>query len=250
MRILLLALLAVLLLGNCGRKTVGPAGEEGAATGKLRLPQVLEAIDSRRSAPEWMNAKAKVDLDSEKLSIGGTAYIRLHRDEAIWMSVRKFGFEGARALIRPDSFFLINKLEGDYIAEPLSYVEEKYKIPARFDLLQEIFFGNAVFLTEKLQIDRADDGAIRLTGRSTDYATQYFFDPITYRPQLMELQELGQQRSLRVLNTDYAEVDGVAQFPLGRLVEVDGAKEGKASMEMEFTDVEFGEVVEMPFDRR
>ena len=250
MRLFFLTALAVLLLGNCNRKTAGPAADDDMATGRLRLPQVLKAIDASRSTPEWMNAKAKVDLDSDKLSIGGTAYIRLHRDEAIWLSVRKFGFEGARALIRPDSFFLINKLEGEYIAEPLSYVEEKYKVPARFDLLQEIFFGNAVFLTEKLQIGRADDGAIELTGHSDDYATQYFFDPVTYRPQLMELQELGQSRSLRVLNTDYEEVDGAAQFPRGRYVEVDGGKEGKASMEMEFTEVEFGEAVEMPFERR
>ncbi|CAH1002280.1 hypothetical protein LEM8419_03199 [Neolewinella maritima] len=252
MRLSLLALLAVLLFANCSRKTTGAVTDgTKAPTGKLRLAQVLRTIDDNRSAPEWMDAKARVDLDSEKLNIGGTAYIRLHRDEAIWMSVKKFGFEGARALIRPDSFFLYNRLEGEYIAEPLSYIEEKYKIPARFDLLQEIFFGNAVFLTDDLEIGRADDGAIRLTGRSREFATQYYIDPVTYRPQLMELQELGQDRSLSVMNTDYSEIEGVRQtFPRGRLVAVDGGKEGTARMEMEFTDVSFSGPVAMPFEMR
>ena len=253
MRLLFLALLAVLLFANCNRKVAGPAAGDttGATSGKLRLAQVLRTIDENRSTSEWMDAKARVDLDSKKLSIGGTAVIRLHRDEAIWMSVKKFGFEGARALIRPDSFFLYNRLEGEYIAEPLSYLEEKYKIPARFDLLQEIFFGNAVFLTDDLEIGRADDGAIRLTGRSPEFATQYYIDPVTFRPQLMELQELGQSRSLVVTNTDYEQVKGAKQtFPRGRRVEVDAGKGETASMEMEFTDVSFAGPVEMPFEMR
>lgn len=250
MRFSLIALVALILFSTCGRKTASPATPGGeASTAKLRLPQVLRAIDDNRSTAEWMDARARVDFDSDKLSIGGTATIRLHRDEAIWMSVKKFGFEGARALIRPDSFFLVNKLKGDYIAEPLSYLQEKYKIPARFDLLQEIFFGNAIFLTEKLRVGYADDGAIRLTGRSDEFATDYFFDPVTYRPQLLELQELGQQRTLHVTNTDYAQVAGAQQlFPLGRRVAVDaGGEVGKASMEMEFTEVEFGKEVTIPF---
>ncbi|MCP9234828.1 DUF4292 domain-containing protein [Lewinella sp. JB7] len=251
MRSTLLALLAVLLLANCNRKVAGPsAGNTDLPTGKLRLAQVLRSIDDNRTTAEWLDAKAKVDLDSEKLSIGGTAYIRIHRDEAIWMSVKKFGFEGARALIRPDSFFLYNRLENEYIAEPLSYIEKKYKIPARFDLLQEIFFGNAVFLTEDLEVDRADN-AIRLTGRNREFATDYRIDPLTYRPLTMELRELAQDRTLTVTNGDYAAADGLRQtFPRSRTVVINGGSEGTAGMQIDFTDLEFGKAVAMPFSTK
>ncbi len=252
MRLTLLAFLAVLLLANCNRKVAGPAADVAAATGgKLRVAQVLRAIDDNRSTAEWMDAKAKVDLQSSSLNIGGTAYLRLHRDEAIWISVKKFGFEGARALIRPDSFFLYNRLENDYIAEPLSYVEEKYKVPARFDLLQEIFFGNAVFLTKDLAVDRADN-AIRLIGTSKEFAADYRFDPATYRPLSMELQELGQDRMLTVTNGDYAPADGLRQsFPRTRNIVVDGGDPDKqARMQLEFTDLSFQGPVEMPFSFR
>ena len=252
MRLPLLALLAVLSLSYCNRKTAGPAADvdSAATTGKLRLPQVLRAIDDRRAAPEWMNAKARVDLQSEKLSIGGTAFVRVHRDEAIWMSVKKFGIEGARALIRPDSFFLFNRLEGEYIAEPLSYVEEKYKIPARFDLLQEVFFGNAVFLTDDLEVSR-DGTYIRLEGRGRDFAGDYRYDPVSYQLSSMQLQELGQDRALTVSNGDYEAVDGLpVPFARTRRVTVDAANEGTAAMDLEFTDVEFSGPVDMPFSFR
>ncbi|NJB84416.1 hypothetical protein GGR26_000161 [Lewinella marina] len=251
MRFSLLALLVLLLFSTCQRKTAGPAAnDDAAATGKLRLAQVLRSIDEHRASAEWMDARARVDVESESFSIGGTAYIRLHRDEAIWMSVKKFGIEGARALIRPDSFFLYNRLQGEYIAEPLSYIEEKYKIPARFDLLQEIFFGNAVFLTDDLEVSRAE-GAIRLTGRSREFATDYRYDPATYQLSSMQLQELGQNRSVSVSNADYATVDGLpVTFPRNRRVTVDGATEGTARMDMEFTDLSFSGPLEMPFTFR
>ncbi len=251
MRLPLLALLAVFLLANCNRKLAGPATDAATVPrGKLRVAQVLRAVTDNRSTAEWMDAKARVDLESSSLNIGGTAFLRLHRDEAIWISVKKFGFEGARALIRPDSFFLYNRLENEYIAEPLSYVEEKYKVPARFDLLQEIFFGNAVFLTDDLAVARADD-AIRLTGSSPEFATDYRIDPLTYRPLSMELRELGQDRMLTVTNGDYGTLEGVDQpFPRTRSIQVDGGPDKQARMQLNFTDVSFRGPVAMPFEKR
>ena len=252
MRYSILLLLCVLTAAACGRKVTGPAagGDAPAVGSRLRLNQVLERIDANRTTAEWMDAKARVDVQTDDLDIGGTAYLRLHRDQAIWISVKKFGFEGARALIRPDSFFLYNRLESEYTAEPLSYLEEKYKIPARFDLLQEIFFGNAVFLTDELKVGWEGD-RIRLTGDGRDFSGDYRYDPATYRLEGMELQERGQQRMLTVVNGDYAPVDGAANaFPRTRNIAVDGGSEGKARLDFEFTDVTFAGPVDMPFTFR
>ena len=252
MRIPSLFFLCLLTLAACGRKVAGSATDTDgtAARGRLRLNQVLAQIDANRTTAEWMDAKAKVDVQTDDLDIGGTAYLRLHRDRAIWISVKKFGFEGARALIRPDSFFLYNRLESEYTAEPLSYLEEKYKIPARFDLLQEIFFGNAVFLTDDLKVGWEGE-RIRLTGSGRDFSGDYRYDPTTYRLAGMELRELGQQRMLTVINGDYAPVDGATQaFPRTREIAVDGGSEGKARLDFEFTDVSFAGPVEMPFTFR
>ncbi|MGB3802297.1 MAG: DUF4292 domain-containing protein [Lewinella sp.] len=251
MRLYLLALVALLTFANCNRKVAGPAnGDAATATGKLRLNQVLRGIETNRTSAEWMDAKARVDVETDDFSIGGTAYLRLHRDEAIWMSVKKFGIEGARALIRPDSFFLYNRLESEYTAEPLSYLEEKYKIPARFDLLQEIFFGNAVFLTEDLEVS-TDGQDIRLTGRSPEFVGEYRYNPTTFQLGSMELQEIGEQRMLSVINGGYEQVEGLNNaFPRSRQIAVDGGSEGTAKLAFEFTDLSFSGPLEMPFSFR
>jgi hypothetical protein len=251
MRLFFLALLAVLTLATCNRKVAGPNAGTATKKTRLRVAEVLREVEANRTTAEWLDARAKVDVASDDLNIGGNAYLRLHRDDAIWMSVKKFGFEGARALIRTDSFFLYNRLEGEYIAEPLSYIEEKYDIPARFDLLQEIFFGNPAFLTDELDLTTADDGVIRLTGRDQQFAADYRIDPQTYRLRRMELTELGEARALTVTNGDYREEPGqLGAFPRRRTIEVNGGSEGTARLDMEFTEVSFAGPLAMPFTRR
>lgn len=200
---------------------------------------------------EFMEGKARVKIESRKYNIGGTATIRLERDKAIWMSVKKFGIEGARALIRPDSFFVINRLSGEYTAEPLQYIEKKYKVPARFDLLQEIVLGNAVFFNKDLTLAQEGE-TYTLNGRDTRYATQYRVDGRGFKLQEMELTELAQERTLRIQNADYRATEQSEQpdFAHSRTVLIDAEATGPAKLEMSFTKLGFDGPLSMPFRRR
>lgn len=251
MRLYLLVFSLLLFASACSKRVVDTASADKVKPAKkLRVAQVLQAIADNSATTEWLDAKARVKLESEQLNIGGTATIRLHRDKAIWMSVKKFGFEGARALIRPDSFFLYNRLNNEYTAEPLSYIEEKYKIPARFDLLQEVVMGNPVFFTDDLRL-QADGNNLRLSGHDERFVTDYRIMAGTYRLSAMELQEVDQNRKLLVTNEDYQEVSGLAQpFAFVRDVAVDGGSAGKARMEMSFSSVAVGQPVSMPFSKK
>ena len=248
----LLAALLILLLPACGRKVAGggPATDDAAAVRTAEARRIVKRVLDNRTTTQYLDARAKVDLESDKLNIGGTATIRLERDKAIWMSVKKFGLEGARALIRPDSFFLINRLQGDYIAEPLSYIEEKYKIPARFDLLQDIILGNPVFFSEDVRVGR-DAGNLVLTTTDRNYDNRYVLDEARYQLERMELNELAQARGLVVENENFETVSGMNNaFPMRRRVAVAGGSAGDARIELEFSRLETGQPVEMPFSRR
>jgi hypothetical protein len=55
---------------------------------------------------EWMEGKCQLQMASEGSNVSGQGIIRVRKDSAIWVSVRKLGFEVGRALILKDSFFL------------------------------------------------------------------------------------------------------------------------------------------------
>lgn len=252
-RTLLLAALAVLTLASaCNEKVVGGADGRDGLTRTSKAGKVIKGLEDNSFDTEYLEGTARVKLESSQLNVGGTATIRLHKDEAIWMSVKKFGFEGARALIRPDSFFVINRLNGDYTAEPLSYIEQKYKIPARFDLLQEIVLGNAVFFTRDLKMEQAGE-TYTLSGQDGRFATRHVVDGRGFKLLEMTLNELAQNRTLSIRNADFRKAPGKEDgpdFAFERTVSIDAAATGAAKLDLSFNKLKFSGPLAMPFQRR
>jgi len=252
MRILLLSALAVVFLASACNKVVGGKDGRDGVSRTSKAARVIEGLEDNAFDTEFLEGSAKVKLESSKLNVGGNATIRVEKDKAIWMSVKKFGFEGARALIRPDSFFVINRLNGDYTAEPLSYIETKYKIPARFDLLQEIVLGNAVFFTRDLELETVGE-IYTLSGQDGRFATKHVVDGRGFRLQQMELKELAQDRTLTINNSDFRKAEGKESepdFAFQRTVSIDAPDTGVAKLELTFNRLGFSGPLEMPFKRR
>ncbi|MEM6770653.1 MAG: DUF4292 domain-containing protein [Bacteroidota bacterium] len=251
MRFLLFALSLLFFAAGCATKGgPGQPGLDGDYSSK-KIRQVLRKLDDNRFDVPHLEAKARVKVESQQFNIGGTAVIRVERDKAIWVSVKKFGFEGARALVRPDSFFVINRLNGDYTAEPLSFIEEKYKIPARFDLLQEMVLGNAVFFSRDLSLETVGESYI-LDGKDSRFATRHVVDARGYRLKQMDLTELAQNRKLTVNNQDFRPVEGLEgdqDFAYSRTIEIDAGKQS-GKFEMTFTKLDFVGPFGMPFRKR
>lgn len=247
----LLVCTCLFLAAACNKKTVKRTDGEGITTVN-KAARVIKGLEDNSFDTEFMEGRANIKLESRDFNIGGTAVIRLEKDKAIWMSVKKFGFEGARALIRPDSFFVLNRLNGDYTAEPLSYIEQKYKIPARFDLLQEAVLGNAVFFSRDLQLDTEPTSYV-LSGRDQRFATNYRVGIVGFQLQEMELKELAQNRTLTINNADFRQAEGKTgepDFAHSRTLSIDAAATGPAKLELNFTRLSFGGPLSMPFERR
>lgn len=253
MRILFFAFLVLTFASACNKK-IGTATTDNTSTSastSRKATKMMRTLEDNRFLTEYFEGRAKIKVESKDFNIGGTATIRIERDKAIWVSMKKFGFEGARALIRPDSFFVVNKLNGDYTAEPLSYIEEKYKIPARFDLLQEMMMGNAVFFSRNMEL-ADEDSFLVLTGRDDRFETEHLLDKTDLRLLQTSLTEFGQNRKLQVMNGDFRQaerINGQPDFAHKRTINVDaGAQSGK--FEMEFTRLNFSGPLAMPFRKQ
>lgn len=250
MRYLLFALLTLTLAPSCSEKIRGKTGRVGLASAS-KAGKVVRELENNRFDSEYFEGKAKVKVESKDLNIGGNATIRIERDKAIWVSMKKFGFEGARALIRPDSFFVVNRLNGDYTAEPLSYIEEKYKVPARFDLLQEMMLGNAVFFSRDLSLATEGDNFV-LTGRDARFATEHVVDARGFVLRKMNLTELAQNRKLTIENKAHQPVEGLTgqpDFAYERLITVE-AGDQSGRFELNYSKLEFTGPLAMPFRKQ
>jgi len=108
--------------------------------------QTLSAVSSALPAYTFFYARLKLDYESANENLQATVYIRIQKDSIIWISVTgPLGIEGARALIRPDSLQVMNKIDKTILTRPVNYLQEKFHIPIDFYALQDLITGNAFF---------------------------------------------------------------------------------------------------------
>ena len=136
-------LMAIFLVSSC--KTGKKIGNRSL---KERSPDFLmEQMVRQQVSAEWFEGRAKIGYSDEYLSIGVNATIRMRKDSILWVSVKKLGFEAARALITKDSVYVLDRINNQYGVQGFDWIEKEFGIPASLNTLQMIFLGNPVFFT-------------------------------------------------------------------------------------------------------
>lgn len=102
----------------------------------------LDEIRSGNLEFDWYYSKGSATVSYENTSLTANADIRVKKDSAILVVIRMLGLELGRAFITEDSFFLVNRMEGNYMAESIGSISKLYKIPFTFNELQQIIVGN------------------------------------------------------------------------------------------------------------
>jgi len=95
--------------------------------------------DVQGSAPVFKSYNAKLDIEFKGMTYSGT--IRMVKDNAIWVSAGKFGFEGARLLITKDSVWFLNKLEREYFAGDYDFFRSILGFKVSYDMVEGLLLG-------------------------------------------------------------------------------------------------------------
>jgi hypothetical protein len=108
------------------------------------------------------------------------ANIRVKKDSLIWMSLGMFGFEGARVLISPDSFRLINKLTNEYMVRDYNFIQSWILMPVSFEMLQQIIAGEKISIKEKAKLVALEDSSYVLYHESDKLLEKIWVDTQNY----------------------------------------------------------------------
>ena len=132
---LVFLLLAVLTLASC-RKTFHKSQPI-----KVERPSIkVNEIEF-----EYFQSKAKIDFDDGTNEFSSPMTIRIRKDSVIWISVNPaLGIEVVRALITPDSVFVIDKIHKAYYALGLNYIKNNFGVDMTFKMLQSALLGNLI----------------------------------------------------------------------------------------------------------
>jgi Domain of unknown function (DUF4292) len=225
-------------------------------TGPLSTAAILSLMESNALVAEHMAGDGNVDIESTQLNQSANMSIRWRRDSVIWLNVKKFGFNVARAQVTKDSVFILNYFQSSYAAQPLSYVEKQFGLPADFELLQNFLLGKPIFLTDKKQLtlNNPSESNPILRGSNDRWTAEYQFDLATKQLTEMTFSEPKAQRKMTIWYQNYAplrDADGKERpFAYLRTIAIESPQTGKAKIgiEIEASSVEINVVKNIRFE--
>lgn len=204
---------------------------------------------ANRFAPDWtwLGGKAKVSFSGMGQSMTVDANVRLRKDSVLWMSLGKFGIEGARIMVTPDSFFMLNRQDRSLLAEPFSCLQNMLGYPLTFrDFQQLLVTGNlASWKGFKTNAGTEPDGRCNVVGMDGQNAIKLILN-LTGLPAQLTASRNGGQLSM---STENHQVDDMGNiFAYERKMNISSEKTGNITADINITTAQFNQPQRFPFD--
>ncbi len=146
----------------------------------VNFDSVLAKISANQISYKTLSERTILTWDDGNTAQQFNAGIRLKRDSLIWMSLGMFGFEGARVLVSPDSFRLVNKLTNEYMVRDYSFIQSWILMPVSFEMLQQIIAGEKISVNEKATFATKEDSSYVLYLESDKLLEKVWVDTVSY----------------------------------------------------------------------
>ncbi|TVR88069.1 MAG: DUF4292 domain-containing protein [Saprospirales bacterium] len=237
----LLLIIGMLMVNSC--KSPKEAVEEPEV--ELTAEKLIKEIKLKEFNAESIDGRARIQVGLDGMSQSFRGHIRAVRDSAIWVRATVLGFEVGRAMITPDTFQLIDRVNREYMKMPLDVVAHRYGLDVTFKQLEQLLTGSPSF----------DDVVVRKLDMGNPGATiAGFIDnmQVLYKingQQLVERFTLmdGNGRVVRSDNNQYKQMGDAGYFAWDRQITgTDGVQE--FYLNCEFLELNVEDVPTLPFD--
>lgn len=193
---------------------------------------------------KWFTGKAKAHYKDSEDEITFQVQIKIRKDSLIWISVSKSIVEGARAVLTPDSFKLLDRQNKEYYPRGFAFIQREFHLPVDFNLFQDLIIGNAAFgNNQKYKID-LDNHQYRIESKEPQRIETWWLNGTRYQPERIKLEEPSSHRQLSVEDNDFEDTQG-RWFSKHRLVHATDGSPSKTgtsiSLDLHFHQVIFDE---------
>jgi hypothetical protein len=235
----LLSLVGLLACNTAKQTTTTTSTPKSVPPATLTANTVLSRWAENEIKLDWLSNDASADYAGKPMNVSGTMNVRFKRDSIIWINVKKAFFNVARIKMTPDSVFIVNYIQSNYVAKDVKYIEKRFNIPADFKLIQNFLLGNPIFLTDakKLTLEHNSTGEILLRGKDEHWQATYRVDEKTSQLKEMLFEQPSASRTMKILYQNYDILKGYAKgdtkFSYLRTIQVESPQTGKVSVTIE-----------------
>lgn len=194
------------------------------------------------------SAKIKVDFtDPSNKTREATAFIRLQKDSLMWVSLTgTLGVEGFRALIRPDSVWVMDKLEKTISRRSTASLQEITNLPLDFEALQDLIIGNPVYFSDSIVSYKYDANMVTALSIGEFFKHLLSIDTVKNTITHSKIDDVieSSNRTCHIWLNDYLPVQG-RNFSTKREITI--TEKSKLNIKLDFKQYAFDEVLSFPF---
>jgi hypothetical protein len=111
------------------------------------LDVVLDTINYK-----YYTCKSKIETTDNNGSVQVNALIRCAKDSVLWVSLSKSSIEGARGLYRPDSIFVLDRMNNIAYLYSSQSIYELISLPITYSNAQSLLIGELIFKIDSTDI--------------------------------------------------------------------------------------------------
>ena len=196
------------------------------------------------------SAQMKIDYaDSRDKKYDVNAFIRMKKDSVIWISINAIlGIEAFRVMITPDTVSVLDKINKTIQYHSFDYLREMTNLPVNFSILQDLIIGNPVFLDSNIVAYTENENFTSLTALGNffkNFATFYNSPDFLLSRSKLDDVDITKSRTADLGYQDYV-TNGTRKFSTKRKISI--AYKTKLDIALEFKKVEFGSLLNYPFN--
>jgi hypothetical protein len=129
----------MLTLFSCST-TKRKSSESGYIYPPVNINKLTEELKLRQDYL-YLTLKGNMEFENQDISTSAQVTLQSKKDSLIILSLRKLGFEVARALIQPDSIIIIDRINQSWVKLDTKVWSEKLNIPIDFYGIQNILIS-------------------------------------------------------------------------------------------------------------
>lgn len=210
---------------------------------------IFDKVIKNKISFTTFNAKVRVQYEGKEGSDEATAFIRLKKDSAMWLSLRgALGIEGFRVLITKDSVQVMNLLKKNVQYRGIGYLQEVTGIPFDFTTLQDLVVGNPVFVDSNItsyKVNANNQLQVTMAGKVFKHLVSLDNTDFNILHSKLDDIDVSRNRTCEINYSNYENNAGV-KFSASRKISL--AAQSALNINLEFKQYSFNQPLTFPFN--
>lgn len=208
--------------------------------------ELINALINRNLAFEWFEGKCSTSIESPDENISGSMVVKMHKNKALLVAIKKFGFEVARFFADQEGFVILYRLEKSYEQGTAKEISKIISLQADFVDIQQLIFGNVLLPDVSTLNVRKDSLEYVVTGTANKLTMEYHLSGHDLRLNKYIITDaFGRQAVVEYSN--YKLHTDVGNLAYDRQILFTDNNGEKSKISVEFTDIVINKALDIKF---